>query len=213
ANITPTATAAASATGAPTATTAAGLPSGAQTYKDDIPSCDNQGGWQAGTDTTVSCGSNFVTITNPASSHTVAELFFNVSDSFANNYDVAVQITNITGGCAGISVLEVQSAAVVGFVCEDGSWGIIQYSSAGSPSIEASGPAGSVSVSGQTTDLDIVVANFVDFTVDGNRLASVHRPTSYHGTHSMGLVVSNPDNSTTAASADFAAFSYEPRSS
>ncbi len=203
------ATATSAATSGPATTPTPNVPSGSATFTDDIPSCDNPGVWQTTSGAIVKCGSSAVTVSNPVNSHTIAEIYFNASGSFATNYDVAVQVANIANGCGGISVLEQQAASVVGYVCSDGSWQVVQYSAAGTPSTLLKGQPGSISVSGQI-NLDIVVTNRVRISVNGTIMGSVRRPPN-EGTDSIGLVVASFTDATSASTADFDTFQYSPQ--
>jgi len=210
AHINPTATnAVATATNAPTATATRNA---TVTYTENIPSCASPNNWSVNS-SQVSCGSSSVTITDPASSHTLSEADFNGTGSsgfaFGSSYDVSVNMSNLVNACAGIIVLRNKSnnAGVGVLLCSDGSWDAIQYSPAGSPKILGSGNAGAVTIDPNQNILDLLVTpSSIQVTEAATSLTNIPRSDSLT-TDFISLAVEN-SNSASAGACNFDTFAF-----
>jgi hypothetical protein len=146
----------------PTATPrATGTP--APLYSAPVPACGaTASDWNTSTSAVTRCGATGLTVSNPASSATIAEVFLNLV-SFPSSYTLKVHLTAPVQGCAGMAALRDQYKGYDGYICAAGTWKIVRYDSTGHPIDLARGTLAAkrsaynliVALSGQTLSVRI----------------------------------------------------------
>ena len=188
----------------PTATT------GPTSYQASVPGpgCNNPGGWTTPQAGQATCGASALQMTVSASSTTLSEsLFDGNGQAFATNYAVRVSVANITGGCAGISVLRDNYKGYNGAICSNGNWRVTRYDAAGQPTTVDSG---SYSSSGGTDTIEVTVSgSTISFQVGTTQLTSLNIASGYTTTSDVGVTLDH--FSSEDAIASYSNFVYSPQ--